>query len=342
MIEVKKLIYIAPSRASFVMQDIRWLSRDYDVRSFFCEVPQKTFLIYYLGRLFLRLLLAPKAPILISFGGYHSFVGTIIARMKGQRSYIILNGTDSVDLSEWGYGFLRGGLIQKACKKSYDWCTGLLPVSKSLMSTTNTYAFDSPKKLGVLYHYPYLRNRYQVIHNGFDVDFWTPANSKKDANSFITVVGSEKRIAHKGLDLIMEVASYYPDCTFYVAGLDHVNSAPSNIIFLGFLSSLELKKEYQRCEYYFQLSIWEGFGCALCEAMLCGCVPIVSEVNMLPDIVENSGLVLTRRSSEGLKMLIDLAIKSDLSESNEPRENIIKQYSMDKRIGKLIEVIENG
>ncbi|MEP4534823.1 MAG: glycosyltransferase family 4 protein [Cyclobacteriaceae bacterium] len=339
---MKKLIYIAPSRASFVMQDIRWLSRDYEVRSFFFEVPTKVFLIYYLARLFLKLLLAPKAPILVSFGGYHSFVGTVIAKMKGQRSYIILNGTDSVGLSEWGYGFLRGGVIKMACYKSYDWCTGLLPVSASLMSTTNTYAFDTPKQLGVLHHYPHLSDHYQVIHNGFDVDFWTPAESRKESKSFITVVGSEKRVAHKGLDLIIEVASHYPDCTFYVAGLSHIDEAPPNIVFLGFLRAAELKKQYQRCEYYFQLSIWEGFGCALCEAMLCGCVPIVSEVNMLPDIVGNSGLVLTHRSSEDLKKLIDLAIESDLTEQKQPRENILKQYSMEKRIGELIKVIENG
>ena len=56
----------------------------------------------------------------------------------------------------------------------------------------------------------------------------------------------------------------------------------------------ELKILYNESKFYFQLSNTEGFGVALCEAMLCGCVPIVSDVNFLPSIVGNSGFVLKK------------------------------------------------
>lgn len=293
----KSLIYIAPSKASFVMQDIKALESEFDLTSYFFSGTNKLLVPWELLKLFLFLLFRKKQVFLISFGGYHSFIATLVSRFKASKSYIILNGTDSVAIPEFGYGHLRRGLLKWCCKKSYEWTDKLLPVSSSLIETKNDYSLGG-KDLGLKAVFPSLALDVQIIPNGFNIDFWK-SSQVKDLKSIITVATSN-RMTHKGIDLILEIAPKIPEYKISIAGISYIENCPSNIKLLGYLSAEELKNAYSKNKYYFQLSIWEGFGCALCEAILCGCVPVVSKVNMLPEIVRDERLVLKKRSSDSL------------------------------------------
>ena len=99
-------------------------------------------------------------------------------------------------------------------------------------------------------------------------------------------------------------------CTFYFVGTNRFYSQdnlPENIIFLGRLSPYDLNNYYNKTKFYLQLSNFEGFGVVICEAMLCECIPIVSNVNFLPEIIGNSGFILNKRNKT---MLVDLIHKS--------------------------------
>lgn len=79
-----------------------------------------------------------------------------------------------------------------------------------------------------------------------------------------------------------------------------------NLKFLGRLSQQELSHWYRKVTFYFQLSLFEGFGCALCEAMLSGCIPIGSNVNNIPQIIAKNGEILNVKCE---KELVDLIKK---------------------------------
>ena len=150
----------------------------------------------------------------------------------------------------------------------------------------------------------------------------------------------------KGVDLIVKVAKKLPDCTFYLVGVikEDLNnySFSENIVFTGRLIPEELKSLYSKCHYYFQLSNTEGFGVALCEAMLCGCIPIVSNVNFLPNIVGDSGFVLKKRNSEMLFGLINTALNSDLINlEKKARNRILDNFSVENRQRLLISTLKN-
>jgi|OM-RGC.v1.007493298 Glycosyltransferase len=285
----KSLIYIAPTRATFVMQDIEALEKEFDLTSYFFSGKKKIWVPWEFLKLFLFLLLRKKQAYLISFGGYHSFIASLVAKIKGCKSYIILNGTDAVSIEEFDYGHLRKGLLRYCCKKSYQFADLLLPVSQSLLDTTNTYAFEG-KKLGLSTVFPDHHWPYKIIPNGFDCSFWKPDIVARINKSVVTVA-SLNRINHKGVDLLLQLAERNADYTFSIVGIDHIKGVPQNVVFHGYLQPDELRKIYSSSQYYFQLSIWEGFGCALCEAMLCGCIPIVSDVNILSEIVDHKDLV---------------------------------------------------
>lgn len=336
----KKLIYVAPGKSSFILQDIEWLNDEFEVHPFFFLIKNKANVPFALIVLFFKLFFTKRAPLLISFGGYHSLIATLVGKIKGEKSYIILNGTDSVGVDEWDYGHLRKGLLKWCCKKSYEWCSGLLPVSSSLIDTYNSYVFSPPRRLGISAINDWRKTPYQVIYNGFDTDFWCiDEQAERKLNTFITVISSTNRIYHKGVDLILEMAQAFPDREFRIVGIKEISGAPPNVKFYGFLNKKELRQVYQSSGYYLQLSVWEGFGCALCEAMLCGCIPIVSEVNMLPEIIQDAGFVLNQRN---LALLKELFLNLQISSADRCRELITTRFSIQKRIEMIVSVIKNG
>jgi len=325
----KSIIYLAQGRASFVNQDIQYLEDEFDLTPYYFSGRSKWLVPLEIVKLFLFLLTRRKQDFLISFGGYHSFVATLVAKWKGARSFIILNGTDSVTIPEFHYGHLRKGLLKWCCKKSYQSATKLLPVSDSLIATTNNYAFDG-RQLGLNAVFPQMGLNYRVIPNGFNLDFWSNDNQAK-SNSILTVA-TANRIPHKGVDLIIEAASKMKNYTFSIAGIDHLENCPENVFCLGYLSLEELREVYSNHQYYLQLSIWEGFGCALCEAMLCGCIPIVSSVNILPEIVGNEMLVVSERSAEAL---VEKIKKINSSSFMNFADKIKERFPIEKRIALL-------
>ena len=126
------------------------------------------------------------------------------------------------------------------------------------------------------------------------------------------------------------LADRFPDHHFTLVGNTPVmryEHVPPNVDLIGFVPYEELPAVYSRHTFYLQLSVWEGFPSAPCEAMLCGCVPIVSRVAALPDIVGDHGFYLEHRSVDELVSLVQRALRSDLDPlSKGARERIAQLY----------------
>ncbi len=56
---------------------------------------------------------------------------------------------------------------------------------------------------------------------------------------------------------------------------------------LGALKHSELEKIYNGSDYFILGSYYEGSGYALCEAMACGCVPIVTKIPSFIRMTDN-------------------------------------------------------
>jgi glycosyltransferase involved in cell wall biosynthesis len=75
-----------------------------------------------------------------------------------------------------------------------------------------------------------------------------------------------------------------------------------------FLQSEQLPVLLGKYQFYVQVSMTEGFPNALIEAMACGCVPIVSRVGAMPEIVGDTGYILEKKDPNLLQELIQKAI----------------------------------
>jgi len=65
------------------------------------------------------------------------------------------------------------------------------------------------------------------------------------------------------------------------------NNLTQNVILLGELPHAELEKKYNEAQYFILGSHREGSGYALCEAMACGCVPIVTGIPSFRTMTNN-------------------------------------------------------
>jgi hypothetical protein len=98
---------------------------------------------------------------------------------------------------------------------------------------------------------------------------------------------------------------FYEKCKSYVIK----NNLNNNVFFLGKLTPENLRHYYLSSQYYLQLSVYEGFGVSLCEAMLCECIPIGSSVNIIPEIIGDSGFILEKESIDELVFLVKTVMK---------------------------------
>ena len=111
----------------------------------------------------------------------------------------------------------------------------------------------------------------------------------------------------KGQLPFVEAARLCPTCASSFVGkwlddaIDELRArASDNVEFTGWLSDEELHDRYRRAAVYVQVSRHEGFGLAVAEAMLAGCVPVVMDVTAMPEVVGDTGVLIDSQDPEAV------------------------------------------
>ncbi|QNR24773.1 glycosyltransferase family 4 protein [Croceimicrobium hydrocarbonivorans] len=342
----KEVLFIAPFYNAFICGDLQTLQAVYPVKQSVRNWKVRALIPWrWLEQFFMIISRARKTQfIFIEFGGFWSLVPAYLGAILKIPVYIVLHGTDAASLPHYKYGSLRKQWIRKICGASYRKATCLLPVSESLIHTDNSYN-EYDQLQGLKQFYPNLKTPIRVIPNGLDFSKWERDQDYVRNNYRFTAVFNDSQFLLKGGDLIEQLALEFPNCEFVVIGTDGPKNPEwrkGKVKYLGRLSQAELKAEFYQSSFHFQLSRFEGFGLSLCEAMLCGCVPIVSSVNILPEIVGNSGFVVEKAEVLSLKMQVKLALESlDLEKRRKEARFLIQdRYAADLRKQQLLKLLE--
>jgi len=344
----KKIILFYPSRSSFVKKDIEILSEKYSVVESDFNVQQKALTPFFLiGQMFFLLKNIWQADLVIcEFASYHSLLPTVFAKLCKKPSLVVIGGTDAVSFPSIHYGNFSKRTMAFFTKWSLKWASHIAPKHEALVYSDYSYQDADFKKQGYKFFIPDIRTPYTVIHNGYNSEFW---NRKKEKikNRFITVAsginrGFVRRL--KGIDLITEVAPFFPECEFVIIGVPEnydLGESSKNIVKIPFVENSKLPEYYSEAEFYLQLSMSEGFPNALCEAMLCECIPVVSNVSSMPEIVGDSGFILLKRDVNMLKETIAKALESDRRTlAAKARNRIAQNYPVQKRRDQLLSLTE--
>ncbi|MCC6841113.1 MAG: glycosyltransferase family 4 protein [Flavobacteriales bacterium] len=334
-----KLVYCTPVLVSFAANDINLLGERFDVKVFQFKPRRKwhTPLTLLRQLLFLARHLPSSRIAVCQFAGYHSLLPAVLGRLMGKTVLLVLGGTDCVKFPSIRYGNYTRWPLGAITKWSLQLAHHLAPVDEALVESRQAYTSDprDPQVQGYRGLFPEIRTPCTVIAYGYD-----PARFRCDVEkqpmSFITAAQMNPPNFHrKGIDLIFAMADRFPQCTFTILGNTPTmkyERVPPNVALHNFIPYEELPGFYARHRFYLQLSIWEGFPSAPCEAMLCECVPIASTVAALPEIVGDTGFLLERKDPERLQQLIELALAADLEAMGKrARQRIMDKFPPSER-----------
>lgn len=343
-------LYLAPS--SFVRDDLALLAAHYDVRSFHFDARQarsKRGLLRLLRaqRAWLRREL-PQADLLYGwFADYHLLLPVWMARRAGVPVAVAIGGFDASVVPSLDYGVYRSRWRAPLARYVVRRATHLLPVAEALLETENRYA-EWPHALrnGLRVHVPGALPPATVIPTGYDAPEW-PEGDATRAPSVLSValVDQPRTWKLKGLDVLAEAARRLPEVPFTVVGVaDEVAVAlretlPPNVALLPPAPREALAAHYRQASVYAHLSRSEGFPNAVCEAMLCGAVPVVSPVGAMPEIVGAAGFVVETPEPDAIAATIRQALGAPAALRVAARERIATRFTRAEREARLLAVL---
>jgi len=313
------VVYYAPT--GYIENDIRILRKHYQVKAFsFRGIKDLPALV---GEV-------KNSDIVISwFGAVHAGVATELAKLFRKKSIIIEGGNDALVIKELNYGFWISGrwhhkLIVKRALKDAD---KLVAVSKFTKR-------ELIKNTGIT-------RDVDVVYIGVDPQFWKPKGEKENLILTVANVRDWFRARIKGLDVFFKVAESLPEYKFEVVGVgnDFIKELerhkPRNVTISSFLEPEKLREKYQKAKIYAQLSRIESFSVATVEAMLCGCIPVVTKVGALPEVVGDAGFYVPYGDITATVKAIKEAMHSELNPRNRGM-----YFSLDRRERELLRILK--
>ncbi|MBD3628087.1 glycosyltransferase family 4 protein [Cyclobacterium sp.] len=338
------IVYISPINTSFIQRDLIMLRSNFRVKHLtLTDNPYFLPFSLIIQTVQLLFLLPATEKYLCFFSGYHTVIPVIVGKLFNKEVIIQCGGTDAVNLPEINYGNYRKKWLKMATIFSFKHCSLIAPVAQSLVKSNYTYDKSLTSSQGLLNLIPGLKTPIMVIHNGFDSSFWFDNGNEKTPFSFITVatgISKQNRALVKGIDLIIEMAKTFPEYTFTIVGDEKFTSELPNIITIGVLPQEKIRSLFQEAQFYLQLSSSEGFPNALAEAMLCGCIPIGSTVGAIPEIIGDSGFLLSTKDVIDLKNIFGRLSMADLVKLRKDASTRIRsRFSYEARKEKLLKLL---
>lgn len=324
----KKILLIYTNYSSFVKTDFQILSEAAQVDKYqfkpktgfagFTEILKQFFYLIFQGW---------KYDIFfIWFADYHSFLPVIFSRLLGKKSFVVIGGYDVARIPNLGYGVFNSKIRGFCAIQSMKRCKLNLTVSKYVDRKVRWIA---PKA------------NTQLIYNCVNLSDNNDVVTKENLILTVGLIDSEKTFLLKGIDIFIDVAKLLPAYKFIVVGgvkavLEKcAGKMPDNLEVIGRINHQELVNYYKKAKIYCQFSRSESFGVAIAEAMNFGCVPVVTSVGGMPEIVHNNGKIVKRDNkiiAEKIALLMEKGVQYV------PVENK-KYFSYETRKNKLLQIL---
>jgi glycosyltransferase involved in cell wall biosynthesis len=266
------------------------------------------------------------------FASWHSMLPVMMAKALRKPSIVIVGGYDVTSLPEAGYGSQRGGMKKRITRITLKNATRLVAFSQYAAEETRNAV---PARRSV-----------DMIYLGV-----TPvANPRFEQRARrVLTVGAvwRENLLRKGLLPFVQTAHFFPDLEFVHAGAWYDNSierlrqaASPNVQFLGYVSDEKLDELFATSLIYVQGSLHEGFGLSLAQAMSGGCIPVVTAMGSIPEVVGEAGVYTASNSPAAIAAAIRQALALGENASRQARERILTTFPPDQRRQALFSLID--
>ncbi len=351
----KKILIVYTNFSTFVKKDYEDLNKHYIVRRYRFKSYKGIFknLIQFIKQFFFLCFFGWRFQVfLIWFADYHSVLPILFSKLFHKRSLLIIGGYDATGIKEINYGIFYSNKLRKIINKySIKLAKYILPVDKSLINGENSYAKSNEIiPVGIKNIVNELKGEIIELPTGYDSNNWK-RNTKIKRNSDVMCVAgitNKNTWILKGGDLLLNIAKITSEIDFHFYGvndsmkyyLDSKN-IPINFHIHGYVDNKELPDIYSKHKVYAQFSLSEGLPNVLCEAMLCECVPVGSNVNGIPNVIGNKNFILVKKDTIQAKNLLLKAIESDDQLGKHFRTRIVRKFSQEKRHNTLLKIIND-
>jgi glycosyltransferase involved in cell wall biosynthesis len=163
----------------------------------------------------------------------------------------------------------------------------------------------------------------------------------------VAIVNDMKTFYLKGIDKFIQCAGALSAFEFLFIGISptfvEVNQVnlPENLRVLEPQPYDHLLEYYSEAKVFCLFSLSEGMPNVLCEAMLCECIPVGTNVTSIPEIIGDSGYVISERGVECHIKKLEEALKSELALGKLARKRVMENYSLLERERKIVSIIDN-
>lgn len=267
------------------------------------------------------------------FASWHTFFPMLFARFQRKSAVLVSGGYDLANLPKIGYGSQRGGLKKWVARWTLKLASVVVVNSQFSHFEAINNARVPSKKIHVIYH---------------GVPDPLGKLPEKPAHPLVITVGNveEDNLFRKGHLPFARASLLLPDVPFLLIGKARDMSgrhlrdqAGGNFKLTGFIGESELYNYYKQANVYVQASLHEAFGMSVAEAMLGGCVPVVSRNGALPEVVGDTGIILDAIQPEFIAAAIRQAINYTNDQRQLARERILSLFPLEKRKKELLDLV---
>jgi glycosyltransferase involved in cell wall biosynthesis len=112
------------------------------------------------------------------------------------------------------------------------------------------------------------------------------------------------------------------------------------VIFTGFADLADLPSLYHHADCFLYLSLYEGFGLPILEAMKSGCPVICSDTSSMPEVIGDAGALVSPSDVEGTAKAIEAIVHSPANAEKMRTEGLIRSrnFSWDHHLDGLMQV----
>lgn len=273
------------------------------------------------------------------FASWHTFLPVKLAKLARKPSLLVVGGYDVANMPEIGYGHQRGGLKR--------WVSRATMTSATRLVTNSDYSRDEiARNLG------FTNGLVQRVFHGVPDRFGDLSAVARERLALTVGNVNRSNLQRKGHEAFVRAAALLPDVRFVVVGAwqdDAVDSlraiASSNVEFTGRVGDDLLADYYRRASVYVQPSQHEGFGMSVAEAMLAGCIPIITKAGALPEVAGELAVFAESTEAPALAKAIERALAASESDRQACRERILKVFPLEQRghnLAQIVRALANG
>jgi glycosyltransferase involved in cell wall biosynthesis len=266
------------------------------------------------------------------FASTYAASAVFSARLFNRKSVIVIGGVDVAGLAVISYGPWVS-----------PWKSRL--VGYALRNADRVLAVDPFLKEEALRRAGYNGDNISCLPTGYDASFWTPSGPKERLVLSVAVCDTEARLSVKGVDLLLDAARILVDVPFLLVGIHPRllgavrRRATANVEIRDTVAREELRTLYRRAKVYCQPSRVEGLPNAVCEAMLCECVPVATDVGGMRSALGKEGVLIPYGDAAGLARAIAEGLAMAAPAGTEARQFIAARYTVERREEGLLQTV---